>query len=45
MNPHTSAASPGTPPGHHRGAGPGGIGKRVLAKVFLNSAVVPLFIA
>ena len=32
MNPQTSAHSPGTPPGPHRGAGPGGKGKYVLAE-------------
>ena len=31
MNPHTSAHSPGTPPGHHNGVGPCGIGRLVLA--------------
>ena len=32
MNPHTSAHSPGTPPGPHRGVGPGGTGKFALAE-------------
>ena len=31
-DPQTSDHSPGTPPGPHRGVGPGGIGKHVLAK-------------
>ena len=30
QNPHTSDHSPGTPPGHQNGEGPGGIGKFVL---------------
>ena len=32
-NPHTSDHSPGTPPGHHNGVGPGGTGKLVLTNV------------
>ena len=32
MKPHTSAQSPGTPPGPHNSVGPGGTGRFVLAK-------------
>ena len=42
--PHTSAHSPGASPGPHKGVGPGGTGKHVLAKASTMLTRTPLFL-